>query len=164
MSDPASQQSGIERVTQPQAQQATERETLGRVPALEDDAGDPYRQGWLGGRNTVGKAPGPGERCLCGIGAALDQRVDLRRRKVEPGKTFDCRPDEDVIGLQGISGLLKEESEQPVGQDDRGVEIDRIGEPFRGIRYDDALSAGRPRCRNGNVGRETAVCKYPPAQ
>jgi ATP-dependent DNA helicase RecQ len=40
-------------------------------------------------------------------------------------------------------GLLKEESEQPVSQDDRGVEIDGIGEPFRGIRHDNALGAGR---------------------
>jgi len=59
--------------------------------------------------------------------------------------------------------LLKEESEQSIGQYDRRIEIDGIGELLRGIRYDDSLRAGSPCRRDGNVGGEPAVRQKAPA-
>jgi hypothetical protein len=91
------------------------------------------------------------------IAASSDQGIHVRDGEVETGKPLDVGPNQDVFRSQGLRRLLKQKAQQSVGEHDGRVEIERIGQALRRIRYDDPLCAGGSSYRDRHVRDQTAI-------
>jgi hypothetical protein len=61
------------------------------------------------------------------------------------------RPHQDVAGPQAVGRLLKQKAEQPVGEHQWRVQVERIAQSFRRIGNDDPVGSGAAGDRNRNV-------------
>ncbi len=150
-------QSGIQAVAQSQAEQAAEGEALGGVGSLDRQADDSAWQCQLGCSLMPGKTARPGERRVGCTTAMADQPVHVVGGKVEAGKSFYCRPDQDVLRTQGIGALLEQKTQEPIGQPDGREQVERIARALGGVRDDDPFGPFGPRHRHRDIRREASI-------
>lgn len=154
---PGAKQSHVESVTQAQAQEPTDCQAFRRVRTLDPETDDPGRQRYRGSLASSGETAREWKDRVSSGGATPDQAVHVVGGKVEPVESFDPRADQDVVRSQRIAGLLKQEAQQAIGQNDGRVEVYGIRLPLGCIGHDDPLGPFGPSHGDRNVGCEATI-------
>ena len=81
--------------------------------------------------------------------------------EAEALETLDVRTNQEVAVAQRIHGLIEEEAHQPVGDDQRVIDVDAVGRMLGRIGDDDDLGAFLACDPDGNVGGESTVDEEP---
>ncbi len=93
--------------------------------------------------------------------AAVEDGDDAPLAEVEALETLDVRANQEIAVAQRIHGLIEEEAHQPIGDDERVIDVDAVGRMLGRIGDEDDLGALLACDPDGNVGGESAVDEEP---